>query len=64
MFPKVTRQERNTILAALRAWQSTPRARLGHYHLATNGGQTPPLTEAEIDELCRRIDIDWGASRG
>jgi hypothetical protein len=58
MFPKITDQERHTIMAALRAWQTTPRARLGHYALATNGGQIPPLTDAEIDELCRRLDFE------
>jgi hypothetical protein len=58
MVPKITIHERDTIIAALRAWQATPRARLGFYHLATNGGQTPPLTEAEIDALCRRLEAE------
>ena len=56
MFPKITNQERDTILAALRAWQSTPRARLGFYNLATRGGEVKPLTEAQIDELCQRLE--------
>ena len=60
MFPKITRHERDTILAALRAWQATPQARLAFYSLATHGGQTRPLTQAEIDELCRRIQIAEG----
>ncbi|MGH6893160.1 MAG: hypothetical protein ACREEP_12955 [Dongiaceae bacterium] len=60
MFPKITNHERNTILAALRAWQATPRARLGFYSLATNGGQVTPLTDAEIDELCRRLSDELG----
>jgi len=58
MQPKITNHERDTILAALRAWQATPRARLGFYHLATGGGETPPLTDAEIDALCQRLDAD------
>lgn len=55
MLPRITYRERDTILAALRAWQATPRARLGFYPVATNGGQVSPLTEAEIDELCQRL---------
>lgn len=55
-LPRITGHERNTILAALRAWQATPAARLGFYNLATSGGQVKPLTDAEIDELCQRID--------
>lgn len=55
-LPALTAQERDTILAALRAWQATPRARLAFHALATNGGETPPLTEAEIDRLCRRLE--------
>ncbi|HEY3148829.1 MAG TPA: hypothetical protein VGJ75_20875 [Dongiaceae bacterium] len=58
MFPKITNHERDTILAALRAWQTTPRARLGFYNLATRGGQHQPLTEAQVDELCRRLDVE------
>lgn len=58
MLPKITNHERNTILAALRAWQATPAARLGFYNLATNGGEARPLTDAEIDELCKRLDVD------
>ncbi|MEZ5830843.1 MAG: hypothetical protein R3D05_06650 [Dongiaceae bacterium] len=61
MSPRITSNERDTILAALRAWQATPRVRLAYYHLATNGGQTPPLTDAEIDALCRRLDIPMEA---
>ena len=57
MFPKITTHERATILAALRAWQATPQARLAFYSLATKGGRIPPLTQAEVDELCRRIQI-------
>ena len=57
MSSDITDQERQTIVAALRAWQATPRARLSFYCLATNGGQTAPLTEAEIDALCRRLDV-------
>ena len=62
MLPKITNHERDTILAALRAWQSTPRARLGFYNLATRGGQRPPLTDAEIEALCRRLDVEMERS--
>jgi hypothetical protein len=58
MLPKITNHERDTILAALRAWQAMPRARLNFYHLATAGGEKPPLTDAEVEALCRRLDVD------
>jgi len=41
---------------ALRAWQSEPRLRQSFYYVATGGGAQTPLTEAELDALCRRLD--------
>ena len=57
MLPKIDNRERDTIIAALRAWQSTPRVRQNFYHIATCGGLQMPLTEAELDALCRRLDV-------
>ena len=56
MPPKISRRERDTIIAALRAWHSEPRLRLSFYYVATGGGAQAPLTEAELDALCRRLD--------
>jgi len=58
MSPKIDNRERDTIIAALRAWQSAPRLRQTFYHIATCGGVQAPLTEAELDALCRRLDIE------
>jgi hypothetical protein len=41
----------------LRAWQSEPRLRQSFYYVATAGGEQMPLTEAELDALCRRLDV-------
>ena len=56
MLPKISSRERDTIIAALRAWQSEPRLRQSFYYVATGGGAQAPLTEAELDALCRRLD--------
>lgn len=57
MLPKITVRERDTIIAALRAWQATPLLRLSYYYMATCGGVQAPLTEDELDALCRRLDV-------
>ena len=57
MQPKINSRERDTIIAALRAWQSEPRLRQSFYYVATGGGEQMPLTEAELDALCRRLDV-------
>jgi hypothetical protein len=56
MLPKISTRERYTIIAALRAWQSEPRLRQSFHYVATGGGAQAPLTEAELDALCRRLD--------
>ena len=57
MLPNINSRERDTIIAALRAWQSAPRLRQSFYYVATAGGAHTPLTEAELDALCRRLDV-------
>ena len=57
MLPNINTRERDTIIAALRAWQSEPRLRQSFYYVATAGGAQTPLTEAELDALCRRLDV-------
>ena len=57
MLPKINARERDTIIAALRAWQATPLLRLSYYYMATSGGVQAPLTEDEVDTLCRRLDV-------
>ncbi|HKP27514.1 MAG TPA: hypothetical protein VJV39_26840 [Dongiaceae bacterium] len=57
MLPTIDIRERDTIIAALRAWQASPRLRLAFYYVATSGGVQTPLTEAELDALCRRLDV-------
>jgi hypothetical protein len=56
MQPEIDTRERDTIIAALRAWQSSPRVRQSFYYIATGGGEQAPLTDAELDALCRRLD--------
>ena len=57
MLPNINSRERDTIIAALRAWQSEPRLRQSFYYVATSGGAQTPLTEAELDALCRCLDV-------
>ena len=54
MIVRLTNAERDTILAALRRWQSYPAAREAD-SLSTNGGKHRPLDNAEIERICKRI---------
>lgn len=54
MIVRLTHAERDTILAALRRWQSFPAAREADL-IATNGGKHRPLDNAEIERICERI---------
>jgi hypothetical protein len=54
MIIKLTSAERDTILAALRRWQSYPAAREAD-SIATGGGKHRPLDNAEIERICKRM---------
>jgi hypothetical protein len=54
MIIKLTKAERDTILAALRRWQSYPAAREAD-SIATGGGRDRPLDNAEIERICKRM---------
>jgi hypothetical protein len=54
MIIKLTNAERDTILAALRRWQSFPVAREAD-SIATNGGKHRPLDNSEIERICKRV---------
>ena len=54
MIIKLTNAERDTILAALRRWQSFPAAREADF-IATNGGKHKPLDNSEIERICKRM---------
>jgi hypothetical protein len=54
MIVKLTKAERDTILAALRRWQSFPAAREADL-IATNGGKHRPLDNSEIERICKRL---------
>jgi hypothetical protein len=54
MIVRITNAERDTILAALRRWQSYPAAREAD-SIATNGGKHRPLDNAEIERICKRM---------
>lgn len=49
-------EELATVLAALRMWQRCPSHPADLNMIATNGDQLMPLTDAEIDELCERLN--------
>ena len=51
---RLTNAERDTILAALRRWQSYPAAREADL-IATDGGKHKSLDNTEIERLCKRI---------
>ena len=57
-----TPAERDIILAALRLWQRTPDAAIpGQIHdISTACGAHTPLGDAEIDDLCERINAELG----
>jgi hypothetical protein len=54
MIVKLTHAEKDTILAALRRWQSYPAAREAD-SIATNGGKHKPLDNGAIELLCKRL---------
>ena len=54
MVIKLTKRQRDTILAALRRWLSYPAAREAD-SIATNGGKHKPLDNSEIERLCKRM---------
>jgi hypothetical protein len=54
MIIKLTNAERDTVLAALRRWQSYPAAREAD-SLATHGGKHRPLDNLEIERICERL---------
>ena len=54
MIVKLTNAERDTILAALRRWQSFPAAREADL-IATNGGKHRPLDNSAIERICKRM---------
>jgi len=54
MIVKLSHAERNTILAALRRWQSYPAAREAD-SIATGGGKHRPPDNAEIERICKRM---------
>jgi hypothetical protein len=54
MIIKFTSAERDTILAALRRWQSYPAAREAD-SIATGGGKHRPLDNGEIERICKRM---------
>ena len=54
MIVKLTNAECDTILAALRRWQSFPAAREADL-IATNGGKHRPLDNSEIERICKRL---------
>ena len=54
MIIKLTNAERDTILAALRRWQSYPAAREADL-IATNGGKHRPLDNSAIERICKRM---------
>ena len=63
MIIKLTGAERDTIVAALRRWQSYPAAREAD-SIATGGGKHRPLDNAEIERICKRMTKIEGKHAG
>jgi hypothetical protein len=60
--PALDGRELATVLAALRYWQRQGLMSAGGEHdIATDGGQLAPLTSAEIDALCARLNVSDAA---
>ena len=59
MNHNLTERELATVLAALRYWQREGFMSCGHEHaIASNGGEIEPLTGAEVDDLCERLNFE------
>ena len=63
MIVTLTDAECDTILAALRRWQSFPAAREADL-TATGGGKHRPLDNAEIERICERLTKKKGQRNG
>ena len=56
--PTLDRRELATVLAALRYWQREGLISAGGEHeIATDGDHVAPLTSAELDTLCERLNV-------
>jgi hypothetical protein len=58
----LTDRELHTLLAALRYYEAGGQCRKDQRcgwidELASNGGEVEPLTEAELDQLCQRLNF-------
>ncbi len=54
---QLTERELATVLAALRHWQKvSPESAEAFVDIATDGGRLEPLSVAEVDGLCMRLN--------
>lgn len=62
---KLSDQELNTVLAALRLWQMQRERDIpgSILEIATAGDTVDPLDSDEIDSLCERLNVDEDALR-
>lgn len=60
--PALDSRELATVFAALRYWQREGRRSAGGEHdIATDGDHSAPLSAAEIDRLCERLNVSQAA---